>query len=170
MLCDECQKNLATVHLTKIVNDSMSKMHLCEDCAGRLSVTVAGNPLMTFPQILAGLFDLESASPAPPLDGELLQCPRCGSSFNDLRETGKLGCAGCYEAFEEHIDLVLRRIHGSSEHRGKVPAGAASMVKVKVELRELRGQLQELVSAEKFEEAAQTRDRIRKLEKLESVD
>ena len=44
------------------------------------------------------------------------------------------------------------------------------MVKVKVELRELRGQLQELVSAEKFEEAAQTRDRIRKLEKLESVD
>lgn len=170
MLCDECRRNLATVHLTKIVNESMSKMHLCEDCAGRLSVDVTGSPLMAFPQILAGLFDLETPSSAPPLTEQSLQCARCGSSFNDLRQTGKMGCPQCYEAFEERLDQVLRRIHGSSEHRGKVPLGAAKAVKAKVELRELRRRLQDLVATEQFEAAAETRDRIRKLERLETVD
>ena len=33
MICDVCGKKEATVHLTEIVNDKMTKLHLCEECA-----------------------------------------------------------------------------------------------------------------------------------------
>lgn len=165
MLCDECQKNLASVHLTKIVNDSMAKMHLCEECAGHLGGAAAAQALAALPQILAGLFDLEPSIPTAPIfEGDVLQCTECGSSFNDLRQTGKLGCPSCYEAFEEKLAPVLRRIHGSVEHTGKFPAGAADSVGRRLELRRLSELLAEQVGREAYEEAAVTRDLIRGLE------
>jgi len=30
MLCDVCVKNAATVHLTEIIDESMTELHLCE--------------------------------------------------------------------------------------------------------------------------------------------
>jgi protein arginine kinase activator len=33
MMCEECQMRPATVHITKIVNNEKSQMHLCEECA-----------------------------------------------------------------------------------------------------------------------------------------
>ena len=38
MQCDICNKKKATVHLTEIVDEQMSEMHLCEDCAREKSV------------------------------------------------------------------------------------------------------------------------------------
>jgi len=33
MLCDLCQKNMATVHLTQIVEGKTKKVDLCEACS-----------------------------------------------------------------------------------------------------------------------------------------
>jgi len=33
MLCDECKKNEAIIHFTQIVNNKVSKYHLCQECA-----------------------------------------------------------------------------------------------------------------------------------------
>ena len=33
MLCDVCAANPATVHLTEIVDEQMTELHLCEECA-----------------------------------------------------------------------------------------------------------------------------------------
>ena len=33
MMCEECQMRPATVHITKIVNNKKSQIHLCEECA-----------------------------------------------------------------------------------------------------------------------------------------
>ncbi|MGB4132260.1 MAG: hypothetical protein WBK45_10055, partial [Tepidanaerobacteraceae bacterium] len=33
MLCEECHMRPATVHITKIVNNEKTEMHLCEECA-----------------------------------------------------------------------------------------------------------------------------------------
>ena len=33
MLCNECEKNNATVHITKILNGVKTESHLCEECA-----------------------------------------------------------------------------------------------------------------------------------------
>ena len=37
MICDICGKKKATVHLTEIVDEQMSEMHLCEECARQKS-------------------------------------------------------------------------------------------------------------------------------------
>src|SRR5207248_1290925 len=60
-----------------------------------------------------------------PADG--LRCAACGSTLKDFRESGRLGCAQCYESFSAHLKDLLRRLHGSSQHVGEryAPPGAA---------------------------------------------
>ena len=50
-----------------------------------------------------------------------VQCPRCGLLYSAFKETGRLGCAECYTAFQFQLRPLLRRIHGDTRHRGKVP-------------------------------------------------
>ena len=33
MVCDVCAVNQATVHLTEIIDEQMTELHLCESCA-----------------------------------------------------------------------------------------------------------------------------------------
>ena len=40
MLCQNCHKNEATVHLTQIVDGKVAKFHLCEACAEKKGVDV----------------------------------------------------------------------------------------------------------------------------------
>ncbi|MFA4858263.1 MAG: AAA family ATPase [Candidatus Margulisiibacteriota bacterium] len=51
MLCDECKKNPASVHVTKIVNGRKIAKHLCSSCAAKLGFIPPED--MTFP----GFFD-----------------------------------------------------------------------------------------------------------------
>ena len=46
MLCQECKKNPATVHVTKIVNNIKTELHLCQSCAGE-----RGGPELVFTHI-----------------------------------------------------------------------------------------------------------------------
>lgn len=170
MLCDECQKNLATVHLTKIVDDNITKAHLCEDCAQKTSneaeLSSPTGFFTSLPQMLAGILSAAEHSFKLPVSIESIKCPTCGSSFNDLKETGRFGCDKCYVAFSDRLEPLLRRIHGNSEHRGKVPKGTAKDVKARVELRNLKKKLGELVENEAFEEAATVRDKIKNIENI----
>ena len=33
MLCDNCQKNEATIHITRVVEGKVRAIHLCAECA-----------------------------------------------------------------------------------------------------------------------------------------
>ena len=33
MLCDMCKKKEATVHFTEIINEEVTELHMCEECA-----------------------------------------------------------------------------------------------------------------------------------------
>jgi protein arginine kinase activator len=96
-------------------------------------------------------------------------CPACGASLRDFRQSGRLGCAVCYEAFESHLRDLLRRLHGSARHEGEAyrPQGLAPAPAAAPRggaLEELREKLRRAVEAENFELAAELRDRIRVLE------
>ncbi len=41
MQCDECKERPAAIHLTLIVNDSVTTVHLCEQCAAEKVVQTA---------------------------------------------------------------------------------------------------------------------------------
>ncbi|MBL7069764.1 MAG: UvrB/UvrC motif-containing protein [Candidatus Omnitrophica bacterium] len=167
MLCDICGKNDATVHLTEIVDNKMTKLHLCEECAKKKGAEMEEH--FGLSDLLAGLVDFETKVTHKK---ELKKkCARCGMTYEDFRRTGRLGCGECYATFEESLVPLIKRVHGSSEHLGKVPSRVSKPVKVQASqkkidgLEELKRRLQRAVKLEQFEDAARLRDKIRELEK-----
>jgi protein arginine kinase activator len=165
MQCDNCGDRPAAIHLTQIVDNSVTTVHLCEECAAEKGVqtgaSVSKYPLADF---LASVG--KGAAAALPPGGEDRACSFCHGTLGDFRETGRLGCPHCYESFSTHLRDLLRRIHGSSQHVGEVyltPAAGAEGDEDRV-LLELREKLHRAVETEDFELAAELRDRIRVLE------
>jgi protein arginine kinase activator len=168
MLCDNCKVNQATVHLTEIIDEEMTELHLCEDCAREKSATMDHH--FGLSDLLAGLADL-GAQIGTETDVKIA-CQNCGMTYNDFKRIGRLGCSECYQSFEKSLTGLLKRIQGSSHHIGKTPSAplprphaAAKSEKAKDALQELREKLQKAVQAEAFEEAAALRDKIRELER-----
>lgn len=169
MLCDICGKNLATVHLTEIIDDEMNELHLCEECAHKKSTQMEQQ--FGLSDLLAGLAEFEKPSQ---VKEEIIstKCPNCGLTYTDFKKIGRLGCGECYTTFKKYLGPLLKRIHGSNMHFGKCPVGtiksAAKAVDKKADLTQLRMQLQKAIQAEAFEEAAGIRDQIKELEKKQS--
>jgi protein arginine kinase activator len=169
MVCENCGEREAVIHLTQIVDNSVTTTHLCEPCAAEKGVET-GSSVAKFPlgDFLASLGKGEAAEPSEAaLD---VPCSACGASMRDFRQTGRLGCAVCYESFEGHLRDLLRRLHGSTRHEGEVyragarvsaPAGAPPRERP---LDELKDALRRAVESENFGLAAELRDRIRVLE------
>ena len=61
----------------------------------------------------------------------------------------------------------LQRIHGKTNHTGKLPRSAGIQAKQRNELDRLREDLAKAIEAQEYEKAAQIRDNIRELEKKE---
>ena len=114
--------------------------------------------------LLAGLSDLGKTSAAGIKEDLRLKCGACGLSYEDFKKIGRLGCSGCYDAFRKYLIPLLKRIHGSNKHYGKMPLGQARPVELKSELEELKAKLQQAIQKEEFEEAARLRDTIKDLE------
>ena len=91
-------------------------------------------------------------------------CPVCGRSWEDFRRSGKFGCGQCYTTFNSGGKQVLRQVHSSSEHIGKIPSKSGAQVKVKRQLEKLRSQLKEAVAKEDYETAAKLHSEIKSLE------
>jgi protein-arginine kinase activator protein McsA len=41
-------------------------------------------------------------------------CPTCGLTAAELRDTGRMGCAACYDAFPEMVARAVEELHHSS--------------------------------------------------------
>jgi protein arginine kinase activator len=176
MQCENCREREAVIHLTQIVNNSVTTMHLCEPCAAEKGVET-GSAVAKFPlgDFLASLGKGGGSEPAGEA-GLDVPCPSCGATLRDFRTSGRLGCADCYAAFEPHLRDLLRRLHGSTRHEGEAyragqaaPAGRAQPVPAGVTaqgraLDDLKESLRRAIEAENFELAAELRDRIRTLE------
>ena len=157
MTCDACCKKEATVHLTEIVNDKMTKLHLCEDCAKAKGAEMEEH--FGLSDLLAGLAD--PGVTAKPEVVAAIQCPSCGFTYQDFRKAGRLGCGDCYESFKKELAQLLKRIHSADRHVGKVPLTAGKTIKDTRTIQELKMRMEKAIESEEFEEAAKLRDRIR---------
>jgi len=166
MLCDICGKNPATVHLTEIVDDQMTELHLCEECARQKSIQMEQQ--FGLSDLLAGLAEFEK--PALQKEAFSLKCSNCDLTYTDFKKIGRLGCSECYSTFKKYLGPLLKRIHGSNLHLGKSPLKVTKALKKKIDLSSLRYELQKAIEREAFEEAAKIRDQIRELEKKQAQD
>ena len=162
MLCDLCHKNIATVHLTEIVNYKIIEMHICQDCAQTKAEEISKQPNIS--EFLGGLADLGKDKS----EEYSLKCSLCGLSYGDFRKTGRLGCAHCYVTFRKFLLPLLKKIHTSTRHAGKVPLHIDKDLSNEVKLKELRKQLQRAIKLEEYEDAARLRDEIKKIDKGKS--
>ena len=160
MLCELCKQTQATVHLTEIVNEQMSELHLCEACANQKGAQVESH--FGLADLLSGLSDFGKTQ--EPEEVSTKTCANCGMTYDDFRKAGRLGCAECYTTFKRSLGSLLKRIHGSPIHLGKAPARLVKPAKAKTELAELRRKLEEAIAQEAFEDGARLRDQIRRME------
>jgi protein arginine kinase activator len=164
MLCQDCKKNESTVHLTQIVNNKKIVLNLCKACAEKRGFhSPFENVPFPLAEFVTGMMDTgKSGAGNKKLKAlQSKKCPSCGLTFEALGKTGRFGCGKCYTAFGSDMKDLLRKIHGSNEHRGKVPAAVSDAMKPLREDRRLREELRRAIENEDFEAAAVLRDKIR---------
>ncbi len=162
MLCQNCGKYEATTHVKRIVNGETAEAHLCGDCAKALGYTdVFGGFGNTFSDLLGSFFGEPSVNT---LSSRTLRCEKCGNTFNDIVNSGKIGCADCYTTFYDKLLPSLQRIHGKTRHEGKNPTVInAQVVENENPIEKLESELQQAISEQNFEKAAELRDKINSL-------
>ncbi|MBT4496231.1 MAG: hypothetical protein HOC74_00830 [Gemmatimonadetes bacterium] len=165
MKCEMCHKSEATVAYTHIVENEKKTVNLCSSCTPQQKVQVAakaqaeaGPPGMV-KKVKAELKQM------PKTEGTTIaQCSGCGTTYDEFRKSGRFGCHQCYEAFGDHLERLMKRIHGAVVHQGKGQIEQRELVQPEEELKGLRQDLAAAVTDEAYEKAATLRDRILELE------
>ncbi|HUV30643.1 MAG TPA: UvrB/UvrC motif-containing protein [Acidobacteriota bacterium] len=163
MLCQDCKKREATVHLTQIVNNEKLALSLCKECAAARGFH---SPLDNVPFPLAEILSGLAKNIAPARAGETaedLVCKSCGLSFDDFTRQGRFGCGECYASFRPRLEFIMRKIHGASLHRGRNPEQVASAEEAALPIKEeerLETELRKAIESEEFERAAELRDKL----------
>ena len=163
MLCQSCGQNTANTHIKSILNGELTEHHLCAKCA----VEMGYNSLFDGMSMssLIGSFLTGKSMPNLPAETEMVRCDVCGSAFRDIARTGKVGCAHCYTLYRDQLLPTVQRIHGNTNHAGKMPASMGARAALMSEIQSLKRTLQEAVAAQEFEKAAILRDQIQEKEK-----
>lgn len=114
---------------------------------------------------LFGMFDEVEGFFTPVMQvKESKKCPLCGSSWENIKRSGKFGCGECYKTFYEGAKATLKQTHSAAEHTGKIPSKSGAEVKVKRRLADLKAQLRDAVDQENYELAAKLHTEIKEIE------
>lgn len=175
MLCENCGENEANVRYTQIINGVKKEMALCEKCSKELGI---GEMDFSMPINLSSFLgeffgNTENVSLPGFTTTKELFCDECGMTYDEFTNTGKFGCANCYDAFSQRIDPILKNLHGANRHVGrkgkitKPELKKMDMVKEDKQVSEvdrLKEDLRKAIGEERYEDAARIRDEIKKLE------
>lgn len=183
MLCENCGKRQANVRYSENINGIKRELNLCEECSKKLGI---GHMDFSMPidfSSFFGEFMEDFATPEfMPLLNEIktLKCDQCGYTFDDIANTGKLGCGNCYDVFEERLDPIIKKIQGSNQHIGRVGKIIDNKIDKKiekkaedkkektsenVEINKLQEELKKAIKEERYEDAAKIRDEIKEISK-----
>lgn len=163
MLCQSCFEKTATTHIKTMLNGVFKEYMLCPECAKKLGYMNFFEDFGTnFGNFLGNFLDNSTEKNAISQDKK---CKLCGSSFRDIVNTGKVGCAHCYEVFYDEIIPSIHKIHGNTKHIGRMSASENSKSKFVNEVDELKLKLAQAIEKQEFEEAAKLRDKIKGIEK-----
>ncbi|MGL4656037.1 MAG: UvrB/UvrC motif-containing protein [Sarcina sp.] len=170
MICEKCKEREATVKLIKVVKGKKETYMLCEECVNSLGDIVLEEEIdeidnFDFNKILSGLVDyLNKKNDTKSLEINSV-CGKCGTTYENLKESGIVGCSDCYNTFELGIIPMVNRYHGSSYHMGGNKFSYITRDEKGLEY--LQQELEEAIKFEEYEKAAILRDEIRKLKALE---
>ncbi len=194
MLCENCGKNEANVRYTENINGNVRELHLCEECSKKLGIgEMSFNMPIDFSDFLSGFMDgFMEPEFMPMINGiRSTKCKTCGTVFDDVLNTGILGCGDCFATFEDKLDPIIKKIQGANRHVGRLAKEIDNKIDNKKnskreivnketkeentdiknieqnqeKIEELQIKLKEAIKEERYEDAAKIRDEIKKLEK-----
>lgn len=152
MLCQKCGKNQGEGTFRCFSESGWVTMWLCPDCAREEeAIPCKGNGAPSLADLLP---------PAPEAPSSPGRVCRCGAREEEIRRTGKPGCAHCYETFRDLFAPLISKTQGDQPHQGQVPRSQEGQQNI---LR-LRRQLQQAVEQEEYEKAALLRDALHQME------
>ena len=147
--------NPAAVTLTKVINGKKSVTKLCASCAQENKIYNSLNMDLGFSSLFSNFFTENEADTD-------LRCSLCNMTKSEFLRTGKPGCARCYQVFEGSMKPLLKKIHSTTTHTGKVMGITGNAPENKIDL--LKAQLKEAIEKEEYEKAARLRDEIKEME------
>ena len=165
MMCEECGVRPAKFHITTIAGDQKQERRLCPVCMAKYQKQLPGFDFTGLVGILSGFLESGGAKNSEQVDEETaaLVCENCGMTYAAFQKGGKVGCAECYKVFKKPLEALLLRIHGNTQHAGRIPGGLKSDVSIRLNIDRLKQQLVKAIADEAYEDAAQLRDQIRAL-------
>ena len=198
MLCENCGKREANVRYTENINGKRKELNLCEECSKKLGIGQMDFSMpVDFSSFLGGFMDELATPDFMPIFNTLKQskCDECGSTFEDIINTGNIGCQNCYNTFEDELDTIIKRLQGSNRHIGRIGKIIDSKIDKKLEPEDkkasknenskkqsnekiekqegskedkkeiLKMKLEQAIKEERYEDADKIRDQIQELEK-----
>lgn len=144
----------------QIFNRVEKRISLCARCANRIGIRSGESPLpLTVGDLYAPVLDPEGTSTR-----DKAACPRCATTFREIRLSGRVGCSSCYDAFHDEIAALLPRVANSTKHEGSVPSRLHTYKRLFVDKADLRSRLEAALQAEDYEAAAALRDQIHEID------
>ena len=165
MMCEDCGARPAKFHLMTIINGDRVERNLCPACMAKHQKQIPGIDFSNLAGILNSILEKKTGEDQAKNEEEYegYVCEQCGMTYQEFQKCGMLGCANCYQAFKEPMTALLQRVHGNTQHAGRVPGGVHSGTSIRMNIDRLKQKLQKAIADEEYEQAAKLRDAIRAL-------
>ena len=171
MLCQKCQNAQATVHIDEVKAfeapghpaNEVDEHHLCEHCAQEAEIPHIAAQQKSMDEVWKLLKMSALKAQTPEAARKTLTCSGCGTTLEELRRKGRLGCQTCYTTFAQYLQGLLERMHGSTNHVGRVPGVDGQELARQQQIEDAQKDLERAISEEAFERAAELRDRLNQL-------
>lgn len=161
MKCTNCKNNEAVVYIKKNINGKVTEEALCSECAKK-------NGEMSFDNFSNGLFNGLFGYRPTVEKTKKTKCDLCGTTFEEIKRTGRIGCAHCYDVFKDELSKVIESIYGNAVYHGSLyelpENNSVNDTADKSETEKMKEELRLAVINEDYEKAAVLRDKIKQAE------
>lgn len=153
MLCQNCGENEANVRYTQIINGVKEQVSLCEKCAKKLGIEdIDFNIPINFSSAFDDMIEMYNDMIPSFMNLKTVTCSKDDRLYRDLKEDKENEFS---TTFNLKIDSLLKNTCDDSK----------KIKKEKTELEKLKERLEIEIKEERYEDAAKTRDEIKKIEK-----
>lgn len=174
--------NHKTIQMNRTVDGKIVTINLCGECAVQTTPDYNSLIWMNFLKKIFKLLNIDKILPEyeytqalmmiknkdelneflsllkPVESNEIPPCT-CGTTINNITNEARIGCEHCYEHFHAFLKPIIQRVQGAEKHVGKRPT-RSNFTK---ELNKLQKAMDVAIKEERYEEAAQYRDRIKEI-------